>query len=236
VEQAFEGAQVAIRSTNTLYGTRWMALYRTTDGKQKSAGTFGTRKEAEAAYMAAKAQVLRGTDPSAKVQTVYPAEVGGTVTVSAYADAWIEKHSLSGHARENYRWILNAHLRPALGAMPVSRVDTQTIASWLRGLEKEGKSSSLMAKIKTVASALFQAAAEEGLLPLNPVAESSCSARRSADAKHSPGPSTASCGSRLVIAGICCSTSSSKPGSGGRRRWRSRSRTSPGMFSGLAQY
>lgn len=44
---------MAIKVTQTRYSTRYLALYRTVGGAQKSAGTFSSRDEAPAAYMEA---------------------------------------------------------------------------------------------------------------------------------------------------------------------------------------
>ena len=57
---------MAVRTNTQVDGsTRYVAICRTVGGKQKSAGTFPTRKEADAAYLAAKAKVMLGIDPSA---------------------------------------------------------------------------------------------------------------------------------------------------------------------------
>jgi hypothetical protein len=97
---------VAVRVKKTQQGTKYMALYRTTTGKQKSAGTFDTRREAEGAYLEAISKVMRGIDPSAKETTVYPSQIRGSETVSAFADRWLPQHELSSHAREVYEWVL----------------------------------------------------------------------------------------------------------------------------------
>jgi len=75
-------------------------------------------------------------------------------------------------AREIYTWVLDKYVVPQFGARPISEIDTGDIAAWLRGLEAEGKKSALVAKVKTVASALFQGAAEDKSVPgvtINPV-------------------------------------------------------------------
>lgn len=71
---------MAIKVSKTRYGTRYLALYRNVDGKQKSAGTFSDRKLAEAAYMDAMAKVKRGIDPTRKAESVRPV---GTETVES---------------------------------------------------------------------------------------------------------------------------------------------------------
>ena len=125
---------MAIRVNTTVSGeTTYTAIYRTTDGKQKSAGTFPTRKLAEAAYMAAKAQVLKGVDPSAKAETVYPDQVKGGISVAAYVAQWLPEHELSGHGREVYEWVVKRYIVPALGTEAVAECDARVVAAWLPG-------------------------------------------------------------------------------------------------------
>lgn len=160
---------MAIVERKTRYGTRFLALYRDSAGEQKSAGTFGTRKEASAAYVKAKADVLRGVDPGAEAAAVYPKTRDGKMTVAAFAARWIEEHPLSGHGRQSYRRMLNCHVIPRFGTEALDSVSTHDVATWLRKFEAEDKSMALVSKIKTVTSALFQSAAEEGLIDVNPV-------------------------------------------------------------------
>jgi integrase len=167
---------MAIIERKTRYGVRFTAVYRTVDGSQKSAGTFSTKKEANAAYMAAKAKVLRGSDPSSPETTVYPGGTGKGITVAAFAEKWLPEHrtpkglELSPHARRSYESMLEAHIIPRFGATPVRDLTTKEIAAWLRQLEREGKGPTVMVKVKSVLSAMCQVAAEQdGLLPVNPV-------------------------------------------------------------------
>jgi hypothetical protein len=84
---------VAVQVRKSVNGSAYQAIYRTVDGKQKSAGTFSTKREADAAYLEAMAKVLRGIDPSAETETVYPAAVSGGITVSAFAEQWLPNTS-----------------------------------------------------------------------------------------------------------------------------------------------
>src|SRR5215469_9112467 len=112
---------MAVRTNTQVDGsTRYVAICRTVGGKQKSAGTFPTRKEADAAYLAAKAKVMLGIDPSASPGTVYPAAVKGGETVSSFAERWLPRHELSSHAREVYEWTVKRYIIPRFGAMAVA--------------------------------------------------------------------------------------------------------------------
>jgi hypothetical protein len=85
--------------------------------------------------------VLRGIDPSAKAETVYPGEVGDHVTVAAFAERWIEKNDVSHNVR------LTCYIIPKLGARPIGEVTTDEIAEWLREIDKRNQPA-LTAKIR----------------------------------------------------------------------------------------
>jgi hypothetical protein len=56
--------------------------------------------------------VLRGIDPSSKVQTVYPGEVGQQITLASFAEPWIEKHGVSHNVRITYKSVLSRWIIP----------------------------------------------------------------------------------------------------------------------------
>lgn len=160
---------MAVIERKTRLGMRYTAVYRTVDGSQKSAGTFASRKEAEAAYWDAAVKVSKGIDPSVPETVVSAATAGGKVTVESYVNQWLPDHKLEPHSRRSYEGMMAAHILPRFGSKPVAELTTREIASWPRDLEKKGKSAAVVAKVKAVLSAMCQAAAEEGLLPVNPV-------------------------------------------------------------------
>ena len=94
---------------------RYRVVYRDADGRQQTAGTFATKKEANAAYKIATADVLRtgrAHQPRPPV-IVYPVRSRGGKTVAAYAEEWFPAHNLKPHPRRVYGLILRKHvLRP----------------------------------------------------------------------------------------------------------------------------
>ena len=143
---------------------RFTALYRDTDGKQKSASTFATRKEALKAARLAEAGMY-----TVKTEAAYPIRVRGKVTVASYVSEWLPAHRLSPHAREKYGQIISRHVIPALGARVLADVTAADIRAYFRVLEGQNASGALLAKVKTVMSAMFQTACEDRLCPVNPV-------------------------------------------------------------------
>ncbi len=141
-----------------------MGLYRDASGSQKSAGSYPTEKEALKAARLAEAGGYVG-----KTQTVFAGKVRRQATVASYAFSWLPGHALSPHARSTYDNILKVHVLPALGNRPLAAVTSADIREWFRRLEAQGASGALLAKVKTVASSMFQAACEDRQITYNPV-------------------------------------------------------------------
>lgn len=136
-------------------GTKYMGLYRDADGNQKSAGSYPTQKAAKAAAVLAEAGVM-----PVKTEAVYQLKVRGKATVASYARDWLPNHSISPATREVYGRTLEKHIIPAVGGRVLADVTAADIRVMFRGLEASGASRALLGKVKTVASALFQTAAD----------------------------------------------------------------------------
>jgi integrase len=141
-----------------------MALYRTEDGQQRSAGSYSSRKEA--AKAGARAELL-GTH--IKQRPVISREIKGKgITVAAYAEDWIENHRLEPTTRVIYEMILRKYIRAKFGGRAMRDITPAEVRAWFRDLERQKKSGAVQAKIKTVAGAMFSAALDDELIAANP--------------------------------------------------------------------
>ena len=104
-----------------------------------------------------------------KTEYAYPLKIRGKVTVAAYASEWLTAHSLARTSREVYGRTLEKHIIPALGVRAMADVTAADIRSLFREMEHDGASKALLAKVKTVMSAMFQTAAEDRLVAANVV-------------------------------------------------------------------
>lgn len=145
-------------------GKKFMGLYRDAEGRQRSAGSFATKKEA----LKAATQAENGVEP-VRTEVAYPVKVRGKVTVASYASEWLPNHPLSPNARYVYEQIIRKHIVPALGSRVLADVTAADIRAMFRAYEADNTSRALGAKIKTVLSAMFQTAAEDGLIQANVV-------------------------------------------------------------------
>lgn len=151
-------------ASTRLRNGKYMGLYRDPDGKQKSAGSYSTKKEALKAARLAESGIL-----PVKTENVYRVKVRGKITVAAYANEWLPNHPMSAHTSYVYDQMLRVHILPALGGRVLTDVTTADIRQFFRSLETKKTSLALGKKIKTVMSAMFQTAAEDRLCPVNPV-------------------------------------------------------------------
>ena len=79
-------------------GKKWMGLYRDADGRQRSAGSYATKKAALEAAKLAEAGVM-----PVKTEVVYPSKVRGKVTVASYATRWLANHPMAPHTAVRVR-------------------------------------------------------------------------------------------------------------------------------------
>ena len=144
-------------------GTRFRVTYRDGNGKQQSAGTYGSRKEAEREYNRAKLRVDDGL-PAKSLKP--PTLLYGAKTLGDYAPRWLEGHRLGAHAKANYDGILHSKLIPELGTTRLADITASVVKALFVRMENEGASNAYISKCKCVLSALMQSAAEA---PDNPV-------------------------------------------------------------------
>lgn len=111
---------------------RFTGLYRDSAGKQKSAGTFGTEKEALRA-----AEYAEALENPPKSVAVYPTQKRGKVTVAAYARTWLDNQVLEETSRETYRRTADRIIR-YLGGMAREDVTPDDVRKMIKALKKAG--------------------------------------------------------------------------------------------------
>jgi integrase len=142
---------------------RFIGLYRDSEGRQRSAGTYDTKREALKAARAAEAGVM-----PVKTEAVYPTRIRGKVTAASYAVEWLGSHPMAPHTRTSYTQTLKTHIIPALGRRVLADITAADIRALFRHMEHDGASRALLAKVKAVLSAMLQTACEDGRIPYNP--------------------------------------------------------------------
>jgi len=141
---------------------RHVGLYRNAQGRQRSAGTFDTAREALKAAEHAEALA----NPPATVE-VHAGTKRGRVTVAGYAHAWLSGHRLEATSRESYGALLQ-HVVRELGGVCVADLDTAKCKTFFRKLEAGKLSSATVGHVRTVLRAMCRAAIDEEILDKMP--------------------------------------------------------------------
>ncbi len=92
--------------------------------RHKAPQTFEAKEDAEGWLYAQRAAVTGEdwTPPAAKKPKA--------ITVAEYADAWLADRDLKPRTRHHYRYLLDDHVLPTLGALPVKAVTPAAVRTW----------------------------------------------------------------------------------------------------------
>lgn len=139
----------------------WQARYRTPSGDRMTAPTTFLTRAAAAAFLA-------------KVQT--DQDRGGwldaaasTLTFGEYAAAWLAgRADLRPRTAELYQGLLNRHLDPQLGVVPLTRLSTTLVRQWYAARLRDGIGRSTVAKAYRLLKCILNTAVVGEVLTRNP--------------------------------------------------------------------
>jgi integrase len=141
--------------------TAWVVDY--TDGKGvRRLKTFAKKKDADAFAATTHVEVRQGT---------HVAE-GATQTLTETVETWIasaESRGLERATVDNYRRLLELHVKPFIGREKLSKLNVPTIRAFEDSLRSEGRSSDLVKKVLVALGMLLADAQERGLVARNAV-------------------------------------------------------------------
>lgn len=149
-------------SVTPLRDGRWQARLGTVgpDGRRVRLVWYGrTRAEAEAHLTEALADRMHGLSPLPRR--------GPTLT--AYSESWLAGASLRLRPRtlEKYQSLLAAHVLPALGPVPLTRLEVGQVNRLLAERRGAGLAPATVAGVRTVLRACLASAVRQGLLRQN---------------------------------------------------------------------
>ena len=139
---------------------RYVALYRDARGRQRSAGTFATKRLADRAWQKAEAVADSGRpgDPRS-----------GRISFSAYVDDhWFPNHILEPSTRESYRYCLDKHILPWFGAMKMRDILPTHVREWVAELVAGGVTPAHIRHLKIILSAIFTTALNDFVIVIHP--------------------------------------------------------------------
>jgi integrase len=151
---------------------RFIGLYRDRFGKQKSAGTFKTEKQALNRAQACEAVEKSGRDARAvldkpKVTKAYAPSRRGLLTVAGYAPTFLAGHRLERNSRDVYECIMEHHVIPHLGNKVLHELTASDVRIFFRNLERE-TSGATVRKVMTVLHEMFRTAVADGHMEHDP--------------------------------------------------------------------
>lgn len=137
---------------------RWQARWRDPDGKQRKASF---RVKAEAVRHLAAVEHSRSTG-------TYLDDRAGRITVSEWAERWF---SGRGHLKPKtvagYRGLLDVHVLPRWGRVPLAKVRHADVVTWLSELRATGLSASRVRQAHHVLRAVLASAVKDGRIGRN---------------------------------------------------------------------
>jgi len=139
---------------------RWQARVRDiATGQMVPLGTFQTKGDADLAVKSAETGMVQGgwVDPAR-----------GRVTLDDYSSRWLlERTSIGSRSREIYAGLLKVHVRPALGMIPLGRLDPGEVRRWHATLLR-GSSPKMAPKAYRLLRSILATAVDDEVIVKNP--------------------------------------------------------------------
>ena len=140
----------------------YTAVYLDPDGRERSAGTFDGKREAERAARRAQnaVETAEWIDP-----------LDGKLTFERYVeDYWWPSRQLELTTRAAYRSYLDRHFLPYFGKRPMSSITPTTVESWIAKALRGGLSAASVRKYHSMLKTIFQRAVRDRVILTNPCA------------------------------------------------------------------
>jgi integrase len=129
-------------------------------GRQRSAGTFATERQADKAWQRADASIGLGriSDPRR-----------GRQTFQRYVeDSWLPNHEMEVTTRQKYTYSLYRHIMPEFGPMRMVDIMPEHVREWVTKLKYAEVSPANIAANKVILSAIFTTALNDQVTFLHP--------------------------------------------------------------------
>ena len=122
--------------------TRYVACYRDPEGRQRSAGTYSSRRAAERAAHREEAKVREGA---------WHDHSRGQVTFSQYVEtAWLPSKQVETSTLAAYRSYLDKHFIPTFGRRPMGKILPTEVQRWVTTATEHGLSPASVSKHHTL--------------------------------------------------------------------------------------
>jgi len=139
---------------------RYTAYYKDIKGRERSANTFSTKKDADRAWQKAEAKLAEGRvgDPAR-----------GRMLFERYVeDTWLPNHVMEPSTREGYTYSIDKHIMPEFGPMRMVDILPEHVRAWVAQLATDGVTPATIQHLKTMLSAIFSTAFNDQVVFLHP--------------------------------------------------------------------
>jgi integrase len=139
---------------------RYTAYYSDIKDRDRSAGTFTNKKDADKAWQRAEAKMAEGRlgDPGR-----------GRQTFRAYVEqSWLPNHEIEATTRQSYTYSISKHLMPEFGPMKMINILPEHIRAWIGRLKTAGVTPVTIRYNKTLLSAIFTTALNDQVVFIHP--------------------------------------------------------------------
>ena len=138
---------------------RYTAYYWDVRGRERSAGTFSSKKAADKAWQSQETKVDEGRagDPRR-----------GRQTFQRYVEEWLPDHVMALRTRENYTYYLNRRILPEFGPMRMVEILPSHVREWVSKLTREGVRPPAIQYCMVILSAIFTTALNDQVTFLHP--------------------------------------------------------------------
>ena len=140
---------------------RYTAYYLDIRDRQRSAGTFGRKKDAEDAWKNAEAAIRAGRrgDPSR----------GKRLFEDYVLAEWLPHHQLEPGVRSEYARQIRKHLRPFFGPMKMREIMPEQVRQWVTEMQSRGVPPRTIQYCKVpILNAIFTTALEDEVVTIHP--------------------------------------------------------------------
>ncbi|MGH3477376.1 MAG: tyrosine-type recombinase/integrase [Nocardioidaceae bacterium] len=143
---------------------RWQASYVGPDLARHNAPTTFEAKEDGEEWLAARRREITGDDWQ-------PPKARTTAILRAYADTWLNTRTtpkgqpLRRKTRVHYRYLLDSHVLPTFGDMPMMSITPAAVRGWYAGLAAR---PTARAHAYALLSSILKTAVEDGEITKNP--------------------------------------------------------------------
>jgi integrase len=129
---------------------RYTAVYHDLRGERRSAGTFSSKKDANAAWQRAEARAAEGRVNDLR---------RGRQTFHRYVtEEWLPHHVMEPTTREAHTYQINKHILPWFGPMRMNEIMPSHVREWVTDLQAKGVTPVTVKRLRFVLSAIFTTA------------------------------------------------------------------------------